>query len=181
MWLKLQENLKINFKGVFINESKKINVIDIKITPNRYLKPDTAEKILNEIYKLEGQQRVLIHGPSIPLKVFYGPGKGHVVNHTNRKKISVHGNDVELRVMVGEIVITVDISKFNEFMDKLQLILDENVPCNYYLLVGIFTRTKSTISDYLKYGNNFESVIDDRYIGLVDSRAKTAETVKVIR
>ncbi|MBQ7928234.1 MAG: methyl-coenzyme M reductase operon protein D [Methanobrevibacter sp.] len=162
-------------------ESEKINVIDVKIVPNRYLKPDTTEKILNELYELDGQQRVLIHGPSIPLKVFYGPGKGHVVNHTDRKEINVKGNAVELRVMVGEIVITVNMSKFNEFMDGLEHILEKNMPCDYSLLIGIFTRTKSTISDYLKYGNNFEEVLDDRYIGLVDSRAKTSETVKVIK
>ncbi len=164
-----------------MDESEKVNVIDIKIIPNRYLKPDTTEKLLNSIYNLEGHQRVLIHGPSIPLKVFYGPGKGHVVNHTDRKVINVKGNDLELRVMVGEIVITVDISKFNEFMEDLEGILDEFIPCDYSILVGIFTRTKSTISDYLKYGNNFESAIDERYIGLVDSRAKTSETVKVIK
>lgn len=164
-----------------MNESKKINVIDIKIIPNRYLKPDTTEKILNDLYDLKGQQRFLIHGPSIPLKVFYGPGKGHVVNHTDRKEINVKGNPVELRVMVGEIIVTVDISKFNEFMDGLEGVLESHMPCDYSLLVGIFTRTKSTISDYLKYGNNFENVIDDRYIGLVDSRAKTSETVKVIK
>ena len=83
--------------------------------------------------------------------------------------------------MVGEIVITVDMSKFNAFMEDLECILDEFIPCDYSILVGIFTRTKSTISDYLKYGNNFESAIDERYIGLVDSRAKTSETVKVIK
>ena len=164
-----------------MDESEKVNVIDIKIIPNRYLKPDTTEKLLNSIYNLEGHQRVLIHGPSIPLKVFYGPGKGHVVNHTDRKVINVKGNDLELRVMVGEIVITVDMSKFNVFMEDLEGILDEFMPCDYSILVGIFTRTKSTISDYLKYGNNFESAIDERYIGLVDSRAKTSETVKVIK
>ena len=164
-----------------MGESEKINVIDIKIIPNRYLKPNTTEKILNELYELDGQQRVLIHGPSIPLKVFYGPGKGHVVNHTDRKEINVKGNSVELRVMVGEIVITVDVSKFNDFMGNLEDVLKNNMPCDYSVLVGIFTRTKSTISDYLKYGNNFEDVIDDRYIGLVDSRSKTSETVKVIR
>ena len=164
-----------------MDESEKVNVIDIKIIPNRYLKPDTTEKLLNSIYNLEGHQRVLIHGPSIPLKVFYGPGKGHVVNHTDRKVINVKGNDLELRVMVGEIVITVYMSKFNAFMEDLECILDEFIPCDYSILVGIFTRTKSTISDYLKYGNNFESAIDERYIGLVDSRAKTSETVKVIK
>ena len=162
-------------------ESKEINVIDIKIVPNRYLKPKTSEKILNLIYELEGQQRVLIHGPSIPMKVFYGPGKGHDVNHSDRKEINVKGVPIELRVMVGEIIVTVDISKLNEFMDYLTEILDENMPCDYYILIGIFTRTKTTISDYLKYGENFENVIDNRYIGLVDARVKTSETVKVIK
>ena len=127
-----------------MDESEKVNVIDIKIIPNRYLKPDTTEKLLNSIYNLEGHQRVLIHGPSIPLKVFYGPGKGHVVNHTDRKVINVKGNDLELRVMVGEIVITVDMSKFNAFMEDLECILDEFIPCDYSILVGIFTRTKCT-------------------------------------
>ena len=164
-----------------MDESETINVIDVKIIPNRYLKPSTTEKILNDLYDLEGQQRFLIHGPSIPLKVFYGPGKGNVVNHTYRKEINVRGNAIELRVMVGEIVVTVDVSKFNEFMDGLEGVLEEHMPCDYSLLVGIFTRTKSTISDYLKYGNNFENVIDDRYIGLVDSRARSSETVKVIK
>lgn len=164
-----------------MDESNEINVIDIKIVPDRFLKPNTTELLLNDIYELDGHQRVLIHGPSLPVKVFYGPGKGHDVNHTDRKEIMVKGSPIELRVMVGEIVITVDMSKFNEFMDSLQVILENHMPCEFSLLVGIFTRTKSTISDYLKYGNNFEDVIDDRYIGLVDSRAKTSETVKVIK
>jgi methyl-coenzyme M reductase subunit D len=66
-------------------------------------------------------------------------------------------------------------------MDNLHEILDENMPCDYSILVGIFTRTKSTITDYLKYGNNFESAIDERYIGLVDARSISSETVKVIK
>lgn len=164
-----------------MDESKQINVIDIKIIPNRFLKPDTCEKILNDIYELDGNMRVLIHGPSLPRKVFYGPGKGHDVNHTDRKTIQVKGNDVDLRIMVGDIIITVDISKFNDFMNDLQDILDEHMPCEFTTLVGRFTRTKSTISDYLKYGNNFESQIDKRYIGLVDSSARSSETVKVIK
>lgn len=171
----------MNFEGVFMDESTQINVIDIKITPYRFLKPNTTEKILNKIYQLDGQQRVLIHGPSIPKKVFYGPGKGHIVNHTDRKKINIKGNDIELRVMVGEIIVTVDMSKFNEFMDNLKDVLETHIPCDYYILIGIFTRTETTISDYLKYGNNFENTIDKRYIGLVDSRSKTSETVKVIK
>ena len=181
MWPKLQEKLKITYRCVSMDESEQVNVIDIKFIPNRFLKPDTCEKILNEIYELEGNMRVLMHGPSLPKKVFYGPGKGHEVNHTDRKTIQVKGNDVDLRIMVGDIIITADISKFNDLMDKLENILSNNMPCDYTVLVGRFTRTKSTISDYLKHGNNFENHIDKRYIGLVDSSARSSETVKVIK
>ena len=48
-----------------------INVIDIKIYPNRFLKPKTTELLLNKICGLEGYVRFLIHGPSLPKKVFY--------------------------------------------------------------------------------------------------------------
>ena len=101
-----------------MEESEKINVIDIKIVPNRYLKPNTTENILNCIYDLEGQQRVLIHGPSIPLKVFYGPGKGHIVNHTDRKIISVKDTDLELSIntFIGSMDESIPISKEGEDM-----------------------------------------------------------------
>lgn len=58
-----------------------INVIDIKIYPNRFLKPKTTELLLNKICGLEGYVRFLIHGPSLPKKVFYGPGKGLSLIH----------------------------------------------------------------------------------------------------
>lgn len=164
-----------------MDKSKEINVIDIKIVPDRYLKPNTCEKILNEIYELNGLIRVLVHGPSIPKKVFYGPGKGHEVNHSDRKSINIQGESLDLRIMVGNIILTADVTEFNTLMDQLTNILDKNTPCDYSLLVGVFTRTKSTISDYLKYGNRFENYIDERYIGLVDCRARSSESVKIIK
>ena len=164
-----------------MDESKEINVVDVKIVPDRYLKPDTCEKILNEIYELEGLIRVLVHGPSLPKKVFYGPGKGHEVNHSDRKSINIRGESLDLRIMVGNIILTVDISHFNDLMDQLSTILDKNTPCDYSLLVGVFTRTKSTISDYLKYENRFKNYIDEHYIDLINYRAISSQSVKVIK
>lgn len=158
-----------------------INVIDIKIYPNRFLKPKTTELLLNKICGLEGYVRFLIHGPSLPKKVFYGPGKGHDVNHGDRKSILVNVNDIDLKVMVGEIIITVELDKFNDFMNQLEDILTETLSVEYSLLVGIFTRTTSTISDYLKYGIGFENLIDKRYIGLIDSRARSSESISIIK
>ena len=42
-----------------MDESEKVNVIDIKIIPNRYLKPDTTEKLLNSIYSINSIKGIL--------------------------------------------------------------------------------------------------------------------------
>lgn len=156
------------------------NVIDVKIFPQRYLNPETSEKILNEIYKMEGLIRVLVHGPSIPKKINYGPAKGMDNNNSDRKTINVNGVDVDLKLKVGEIIVTIDVSKLNEFMDELEPVLNEIMPCSYNIFIGAFTKVKSTISDYIKYGENFDSLIDERYIGLVDTRSLSSDTVKMI-
>ena len=69
-------------------EKKGIKVIDIKIFPHRYLKPKTSEKVLNASYDL-GKDiiRVIVHGPSLPKYVYYGPARGMPVNHSDRKVI----------------------------------------------------------------------------------------------
>jgi methyl-coenzyme M reductase subunit D len=75
----------------------------------------------------------------------------------------------------------VELDKFNDFMNQLEDILTETLSVEYSLLVGIFTRTTSTISDYLKYGIGFENLIDKRYIGLIDSRARSSESISIIK
>ena len=168
-----------NYKIIEINK-KSCKIIDIKIFPYRFLKAETSEKILNKIYELNGIVRVLIHGPSLPKKVSYGPAKGLDINHQNRKTIKVQGKDIDLRLNVGEIIITITLDNLNNFMDQLEDILIEEMPCNYITMIGIFSKTKTTISDYLKYGEGFEKHIDPRFIGMVDPKSKSSETIKMI-
>lgn len=158
-----------------------IKVIDIKIFPNRLLNADTSEKLLDLIYEIDGIIRGFVHGPSLPKKIAMGPGKGLPINHPDRKTINVQGEDIDLRVKVGEIILTVDVSKINEIIDQLDNILKENMPCDYSLMVGTFSKHEITTSDYLKYGEKFQDIIDNRFIGLVDGRSKSSETVKIIK
>jgi methyl-coenzyme M reductase subunit D len=70
-------------------EEEKCEIIDLKIFPHRFLKPETAEKVLNKIFELDGLIRGIVHGPSLPKTVYYGPARGTPVNHQYRKSIKI--------------------------------------------------------------------------------------------
>jgi methyl-coenzyme M reductase subunit D len=158
-----------------------IKATDVKIFPHRILKPSTTESILNEIMQLDGVLRVLLNGESLPAIINFGPAKGLPVNHTDRKTINVKGNDVPLRVSVGEIILTVQLDNLEDFVEQVDEILDNTLNFGYDVKVGVFTKTQTSVSDYMKYGDGFEDKIDSRLIGLVDPNAKSSETVKYIR
>lgn len=164
-----------------VDEQKIIKASDVKIFPHRILKPTTTEKILNQILQLDGVLRVLINGKSLPTIVNFGPAKGLPVNHTDRKTINVKGNDVPLRVTVGEIILTVQLDNLEDFVEKVDEILNDTLSFGYDVKVGIFNKTQTSVSDYMKYGEGFEDQIDSRLIGLVDPNAKSSETVRYIR
>jgi methyl-coenzyme M reductase subunit D len=163
-------------------EKNGIKVIDIKIFPHRYLKPKTSEKVQNAIYDL-GKDiiRVIVHGPSLPKYVYYGPARGMPVNHSDRKVIKIKGEEVELTVKVGEIIVTVPFEKAVEIEKKLHNICKEHFPYGYDIYVGAFTKVRPTVTDYLKYGEGFEGKIDPRLIGMVDPNAKLSNGVKMIK
>lgn len=166
-----------------VDEQKRevIKATDVKIFPHRILKPSTTESILNEVMQLDGVLRVLLNGESLPALINFGPAKGLPVNHTDRKTINVKGNDVPLRVSVGEIILTVQLDNLEDFVEQVDEILDNTLSFGYDVKVGVFTKTQTSVSDYMKYGDGFEDKIDSRLIGLVDPNAKSSETVKYIR
>lgn len=164
-----------------MSENLEIDVIDIKIFPNRILSAKTTEKVLNDVYTIDGLLRVIIDGKSLPEVVYEGAAKGLPVNHDDRVNITVNKNEIELGIKVGEIILTVDKSKVNSITEYLEECLDDHFPFGYHLSVGTFSKRETTISDYLKYGPNFEDKIDKRLIGMTDARSKSTDTVKIIK
>ncbi len=166
------------------NEKEELDVIkatDVKIFPERILKPDTTERILSKILKLDGILRVLINGESLPTVVTTGPAKGEPVNHTDRKTINVNGNEIPLKVSVGEIILTVQLDNLEDFVKEVNEILEEDLKFSFNVSTGIFTKTRTSVSDYMKYGEGFEGRIDSRLIGLVDPNTRSSETIRYIR
>jgi methyl-coenzyme M reductase subunit D len=164
-----------------VNNQEVVKATDVKIFPHRILKPTTTETILNEIFSLNGILRVLINGDSLPERVNFGPAKGLPVNHTDRKTININGNEVPLRISVGEIILTVKLDNLEDFVEKVDSILEESLNFGYDLKVGVFTKNTYSVSDYMKYGQGFEDKVDSRLIGLVDPNTKSSETIKYIR
>lgn len=158
-----------------------IKASDVKIFPYRILKPKTAEKILNDIFELDGILRVLINGENLPQVVNMGPAKGEPVNHTDRTTININGNEVPLSVSVGEIILTVQLDNLDDFVSQVNDILDKHIDFGFSVSTGIFTKTTTSVSDYMKYGEGFEGRVDSRLIGLVDPSAKSSESVRYIR
>ena len=76
-----------------------------RVVPLRMLKPETSERYLNEIIKVEGIRRMMVNGPSIPATVPYGPARGSPNPNTNRRAIKVGDATMELRVQVGSITL----------------------------------------------------------------------------
>jgi methyl-coenzyme M reductase subunit D len=139
-----------------------------RIVPARFLKPDTAEEVLNRIVRVSGILRMSINGPSIPATVPYGPARGKPNPHPDRKTIRVGDQDVELRVQVGIIILELEdesyIPAIREAVDEV--FAEKDFSCT--VQQGRFMKTQPTMSDYAKYGPD----ADKEILGLVDPRRK---------
>lgn len=138
--------------------------LQIEIFPSRILSPQTAQKLLSEVYKVDGLIRVMIQGQRLPTVVGYGPGTGEKVEHPQRKVIEVEGQLIELKVNVGRLRLEVaDV----EAKEKLREICDRVFPFPYEFREGHFMKKKSTVTDYAKLGPN----ADPTLLGMVDPKS----------
>ncbi|HUV24246.1 MAG TPA: methyl-coenzyme M reductase operon protein D [Methanomassiliicoccales archaeon] len=124
---------------------------EIMIFPKRLLNADTTEKLLNRIHGLKHVRQINLHGESLPVVVNYGPGKGHKVDHPQRRVIEVKGEKMELRVQVGRIFVEVDdIDYVQEVSEEIERICEETLPFDFYLEVGRYSKFKPSLTDYLR-------------------------------
>ena len=146
------------------------NSIQIEIFPSRILSPDTAQKLMTELYKVDGIIRVMVQGNRLPEKVSSGPGTGEKVEHPLRKPIQIGDQVIELRISVGRI--RVELSNAED-KEKVREVCDKLLPFSFEFREGNFFRRKPTVTDYAKLGPE----ADPRLLGLVDPKAKTNQLV----
>jgi len=156
--------------------------IQVRVFPQRLLQPATAEKILNEIDKVNGVIRMLINGKNLPRKVTCGPGTGSDVNHPDRKIIHVGDCALELHIIVGEILVEVE---DETAMEGVRKACTRALPFPFELKRGHYIKRRPTLTDYGKYGFRSRTderinLEDERMLGLVDPDAKAEDNICVI-
>ena len=87
--------------------------------------PETAQRLLNEIYKNGGIMRISIHGPNLPRAVPYGPGKGAPIEENRDLLIEMGGQAFELCVKVGRIRLELE---SEEFLEGLKAACERALP-----------------------------------------------------
>lgn len=124
---------------------------EILIFPNRLLKADTTEKLLNKIYEVPHVRQVNISGESLPAVLGSGPGAGLPVDHPERRVITVKGKEVELRLLVGRVFVEIDdIDHVQQALEEIEGICTELLPFGFNLEVGRYSKYKPTVTDYMK-------------------------------
>jgi methyl-coenzyme M reductase subunit D len=148
--------------------------VQIEIFPNRFLKPETAQRLLSEIYKTGGITRVMIQGPNLPQSIPYGPGRGLPVEENRDLLLEIGKQALELRVKVGRIWLEL---LNEEYIEEISAACERALPFSFGIKKGTFFRTKSTVSDYAKFGTDIE---DERILGLVDPKAKLKRDLAIL-
>ena len=142
--------------------------MDIEIFPHRLLNVDTAERLLNDLDVIEGIKRMLIHGPRLP-PVREG--------HPDRRTIVVSGEEVEVQVKPGRILLEIE---SEEVIEDVREVCEEHLPFGYNVHIGHFIRKQKTVSDQLKYGEELDK-IPDEMVGLTDQNAQLSERAQILK
>jgi methyl-coenzyme M reductase subunit D len=138
----------------------------VRIVPERFLNPETVEKLLNLIAAIKGVRRILLKGQNLPPKVPYGPARGRPNPHPMKRTIHVCGQDVELQVHVGFIILELENrDPIPELRGACESVFTD---FSYGLQEGRFMKSEATLSDFAKYGTEADKDI----IGMTDPRSK---------
>jgi len=138
--------------------------LQIEIFPERLLTNRTAQALLNELNKIGGITRMVVHGPSLPRD---NPddllaGKFNV---REPKFLEIMGEKVELTVQVGRVYVEMEDPGVKE---KIKEACRKILPFPFEINDGIYIRTQKTISDYVRKGGK----VDDISVGLFDPKAR---------
>jgi methyl-coenzyme M reductase subunit D len=144
--------------------------IQIEIFPSRILSPETAQKLITELYQIDGIIRVMVQGSRLPEKVSSGPGTGEKVEHPLRKPIQIGDQVIELKISVGRIRLEISNAETKE---KVRSVCGKVLPFSFEFREGYFFRKKPTVTDYAKFGPD----TDPRLLGMVDPKSKANQLV----
>ncbi len=131
--------------------SETVPLPEILIFPARLLKAETAEKLLNRLYSITNVNHITVSGEDLPAVLNSGPGTGQPNDHPERRKITVKGAEVELRLLVGRIFVEInDIDNVPKAVEDIEEVCKELLPFGFNLEVGRYSKFRPTVTDYKK-------------------------------
>lgn len=134
----------------------------VRIVSERLMNPDTVEQVMNLIVATGGVRRIILNGPRLPATVPYGPAKLGWVWQPLRRIIKVGGQDVQLEVHVGTIVLELE---SRDFIPAIKEACEKGITrFPWYLQEGRYMKTEPSLVDYAKYGPD----ADKNIIGLTE-------------
>lgn len=142
--------------------------MDIEIFPHRLLSADTTEKVLKEIEELDSVERIVLQGQRL---------SPEEINDPDRKIITINGEEIDLQVKTGRILIEVE---NEEIIEDIRTICSKYFHFGFDINQGTFIRKQKTVSDKLKYGETLDQ-LPEEMVGLTDQNAQLSERTSVIK
>jgi methyl-coenzyme M reductase subunit D len=142
-----------------------------RIDSERFLNPETTERLLNSIISVPGVRRMVLNGPRLPVTVTYGPAKGMANAHEMRKTIHVGDQEMELQVHVGTVLLELENSDVIPALKAAIEPVFTNFTCR--IKEGKFMKTEPSLVDYCKYGPD----ADKEMLGLADPNSKSRPVI----
>jgi len=131
--------------------SEEVPLPEIQIFTERLLLADTTEVLLNRLHDVKNVRRITVQGEDLPAIMKMGPGTGGPVNHPERRVINVAGEEVELTVQVGRVLVEIgDIDFVPQALKDVEEVCKEVLPFGFNLEVGRYSKFRPTTSDYKK-------------------------------
>jgi len=141
--------------------------MDIEIFPHRLLSAETTESLLNALDEIEGVNKIVLQGQRLPSEDI----------NQDRKKINVKGEEIDLQVKTGRVLMEID---NEETIEEVRVKCEDNLPFGFNVHVGTFIRKHKTVSDQLKYGEALND-LPDEMVGLTDQNAQLSERATILK
>lgn len=140
-------------------------LMQIEVFPLRVLTVETAQKLIDELNKIDGITRMVVHGPRLPKENPEDLLDGKF-GARESKYLNIKGEKVELSVQIGRIWIEI---KDIEVVEQVRAAAEKTLPFPFEMYEGVYIRTKKTLTDYVRKGGN----VDEISVGLFDPKAKS--------
>jgi methyl-coenzyme M reductase subunit D len=141
--------------------------MDIQIFPYRILSADTTENLLRELDEIEGINRIVLQGQSLPADSA----------NPDRRVITVKNEEIDLQVKTGRILMEIS---DEEVIEKVKEVSEPHLPFGFDIYAGTFIRKEKTVTDTLKYGEKLDQ-IPDEMVGLTDQTAHLSKRATILR